>query len=344
MKDGQFVILQRRLIGGCLAFLVTFITGIVGYQVIGGEEWTLLDAAYMTVITLATVGYGETRDLANNPTGRIFTMFLILFGMGTVLYVISTATAFLVEGELGQALWRKKMLRAIEKIRDHFIVCGAGETGIHAIEELIKTGREFVVIDHDPERIERLRSLGDVLILEGDATDDEILTQAGVERARGLLSVLANDKDNLFVTITARGLNPNLRIVARGIDPKTRAKLLKAGANSVVSPNFIGGLRMVSEMIRPSVTSFLDLMLRDTHRTMRVEEVTLSPSSELSEKNLVEAQIRKRTGCLVMAIKPPDNDHFIYTPDPSLKMKAGSVLVILADVTNVEKLRAIAER
>lgn len=334
--------LQRRLKIAVIVLAIVFLIGVVGFKSLGGREWSTLDAVYMAVITMATVGYGETKDLSKNPAARVFTIFFILAGMGIMLFVISSATAFIVEGELTQVLWRKKMIKEIAKLKDHIIVCGAGETGIHAVEELLKTRHNFVIIEPDKERVEKLKLLGDLNIIEGDASEDEVLSQAGIERAKGVIIALPTDKDNLFVTITARQLNPKIKIVAKGIDPKTDTKLVKAGANSVVSPNFIGGLRMVSEMVRPAVVNFLDLMLRDKSRTLRVEEVTITDRSQLAGKTLDEAAITQQTNLLVMAMKDPDSPDFHFNPGPKTVLRPGQILIVSGDISGVIKLRELA--
>lgn len=334
--------IQRRLKIAVIVLAIIFFIGVAGFKLLGGHEWSTLDAVYMTVITMATVGYGETKDLSKNPAARIFAIFFILTGMGILLFVISSATAFIVEGELTQVLWRKKMIKEISKLKNHVIICGAGETGIHTVEELLKTRNDFVVIEPDKERVEKLKLLGDLNIIEGDANEDSVLIQAGIERAKGIIIALPTDKDNLFVTITARQLNPGIKIVAKGIDPKTDTKLIKAGANSVVSPNFIGGLRMVSEMIRPTVVNFLDLMLRDKLRTLRVDEVTISERSHIAGKTLEEAAITEKINLLVMALKEPDSPDFNFNPSPKTLLRPGQVLIVSGDIADVIKLREIA--
>src|SRR3990167_1281965 len=335
--------LVARIKVGLLLLVGVVLTGIIGYKVLGGKEWSILDSIYMTVITLSTVGFEEVVDISHNPPAKVFTILLILFGMGTLMFVISSITAFIVEGELTNIIGRRRMDKEIMELKDHFIVCGAGETGFHVLEELVKTGRKFVLIEPDPERIKKVQSLGKVCFIEGDATDESVLLQAGISRARGLVTTLPTDRDNLFVTMTSRELNPNLRIVAKEISIKSAQKLFKAGANAVVSPNFIGGLRLVSELIRPTVVSFLDRMLRDEGGSMRIEEVTIGANSRLINKDLVQAEIPKKTGALIMAIKEQHKKDFIYNPKPSTSLKKGDILVVLADADMLEKLQPLIE-
>lgn len=331
--------IQQRLraIGG--AVLLVIVSGTIGYHFISRGESSLIDCLYMTIITITTVGFGEIAPAHPTPASRVFTMILLIIGMGLLTYGVSTMTAFFVEGELTALLWRRKMTKVIGSMKDHYIVVGVGDTGVHVIEEMTKTGWDFVAIDIDGERFKRLAEQTSIVCLVGDATDDRVLAEAAIDRAQGLVSVLPDDKDNLFVTISARQLNPNLRIVAKGVAPHSRDKLLKAGADSVVSPNLIGGLRMVSEMIRPTVVGFLDMMLRDTQKTIRIEEVRLSHHCHIIGKTLRDAAIRQHFNVLVMAIQDPDSDHFQYTPDPDTHLELGMVLVVLGNVDGVNKLR-----
>jgi voltage-gated potassium channel len=327
-----------------MLFLIVCLIGTLGYLYLSKGSASFIDCLYMTVITLTGVGYGEIVDLAHLPYGRVFTMVLIVFGMSVILYAISTVTAFIVEGTLRNVLWRRRMAKLIAKTENHYIVCGAGETSRHVLIELAATRRPFVVVEHDRERIERLcEEFANVPFVEGDAHDDEVLREAGIDCAAGLIAALPNDKDNLFVTVTAKQLNPDIRIVARGIQPQAREKLLRAGADSVVSPNMIGGMRMVSEMIRPAVVSFLDLMLRDKDKTMRIEEATIGPESELVGKTLEQARPEERTHTTVLAVRRAGEERFVYNPRPVLKLESGMTLVALGEVSAVRKLRKLAE-
>ena len=326
-----------------MLFAIVCLTGTLGYYFLSKCEESLWNCLYMTVITLSTVGFGEIVDMEHLPHGRGFTMVLIVFGMGVMLYAVSTVTAFIVEGTLRNVLWRRRMTKLIAKLSDHFIVCGAGETARYIISELAKTRRPFVVIEHDRDRLDQLcEDFPGAPFVEGDAHDDETLCEAGIARARGLITVLPNDKDNLFVTVTAKQLNPGIRIVAKGVQSTAREKLMRAGADSVVAPNSIGGLRMVSEMVRPSVVSFLDLMLRDKDKDMRIEEATLAPDCELAGKTLDEADLCHRIRTTILALRPAGEDRFVYSPVPEDTLAAGMTLVALGDVSAIVALRKLA--
>lgn len=332
----------RRLALTFGLLLWVFLMGTTGYKILGGESVSWMDCAYMTGITVTTVGYTEVVQMGT--VGRLYTLLLLLFGMGTALYCVSAITASVIEGQL-QHLWqRRKMEKQIGELRNHFVVCGAGATGIHVIDELVKTQRKFVVIEQDETVAEGLRELGDIPYLAEDATDEDVLCRAGIARARALVVTLPSDKDNLFVVFCARQLNADMRIVAKAEDPKIGARIRKAGADAVVSPNFIGGLRMVSEMVRPTVVTFLDLMLRDVETNYRVEEVQVADGSPLVEKSVAKARVRERTGALVMAMRAPGEKDFAYNPDPKTEISAGSALVVLANVEQLAKLQGLAEK
>lgn len=228
------------------------------------------------------------------------------------------------------------MLRQIRAMKDHFIICGAGETGQYVVQELLKTGNAFVVIDHDEERLQKIQHMGEFPVLKGEAADEETLSIAGLDRARGLVTVLAEDKDNLFVTVTARQMNPNLRIVARCAEGHMIAKLVRAGANSAVSPNMIGGLRLASELIRPHVVNFLDEMLRDRNKTMRVGEITVGEGLPWVGKTLQETQLHAKFVLLPLALRR-SGGQMEYSPHGDLVLAAGDVLVVLGDVNNTWK-------
>jgi voltage-gated potassium channel len=333
--------LRRQLVYSLLLLGLVIMGAAVGYRWLGGTEVTLLDAIYMAVITVATVGYGEVVDTSTRPSLRIFNMFVILFGIGIMLYVFSCSTAFIVEGELKNLFRRRKMLKQIRDLRDHFIICGAGETGHYLVQELLKTGYNFVVIDLDGARLEKIQRLGDFPVLQGDAADEELLTLAGISRARGLVTALREDKDNLMVTVTAHQMNPNLKIVARCMEARMIEKLIRAGANSAVSPNMIGGLRLASELIRPHVVSFLDLMLRDQVRTVRVSEITVGEDSSWIAKTIKETELHRRFELLVLAVRKPGGE-MTYNPYGEELLAGGDVLLVLGDERNTWKAREAA--
>lgn len=333
--------LRRQLVISLLLLVVAVLSAVAVYMWFGGPHVTLLDAVYMAVVTISTVGYGEIVDTQFHPGLRLFNIFFILFGIGIMLYVFSVSTAFIVEGELNHIFWRRKMQKIIRDMHDHLIICGAGETGTYLVKELLKTGNVFVVIDHDEERLKKIGQLGEVPVLKGEGGDEEILQEAQIQRARGLASVLPEDKDNLLITVTARQLNPNLRIVARCAEARMVEKLMRHGANAAISPNMIGGMRLASELIRPSVVSFLDLMLRDQAGTLRVEEIPVLEGSGWSGKKLKDMDLHARYELLPLAIRRPDGS-MKFNPRDETVLSGGDVLVVMGDVANVWKARDAA--
>ncbi len=314
--------------------------GATGYYLLGHGDWAFGDCLYMTAITISTVGFSEVIDISSVPGARLYTAMLILFGMGVIVYFGSTVVAIIVEGEIKEYFWRRKMEKAVAQLQNHIILCGAGTTGIHILKELIATRTPFIVIDECEERIRNLINdeTGEFPYRVGDASDDRLLVAAGIAHARGLIAALPEDKDNLFVVISARQLNPNLRIVSRGIEQSTIEKLKRVGADAVVSPNFIGGMRMASEMIRPQVVQFLDMMLKDRDANLRVEEVAVEPGSAWAGKTLHEAHITRKADVLVVAART-DRGEYVYNPKQDFELAAGSVLIVLGPIDEVSRLR-----
>ncbi|MEW6103017.1 MAG: potassium channel protein [bacterium] len=317
-------------IGGLL--LVLFI-GTLGFILI--EKWSILDSLYMTVITIATVGFGEIHPLSQG--GRIFCILLIIGGAGILLSTISTMTAFFVEGELTDIIRRKKMERIIGKIENHYILCGLGRVGRPIAIEFSKTKKAFLAIEKKKERIEEAISLiPNLVFIHGDATHNVVLKSARIERAIGLITALPTDQENLFVVLTASGLNPHLRIISRADDPESEEKLRRAGANEVIFPHMIGGLRMASCMLRPTVVNFLDKMLRQDDIALRVEEMVIKKTSHFIGKALSSLREKRQELMIrVLAIKERDSNAYHYNPDENRIIKEGDVLIIFGDIDKI---------
>jgi len=318
------------LLVGVIAF------GTLGYQLI--EGWTPFDALYMTMITVASVGYMEVHPLS--ATGRAFTMVLIVVGLGTVAYGLGTITAFWVEGDLSH-IWEKRLMeRRIAALSGHVIVCGGGETGRAIARELLATRTPFVVIEIDPAQEAALHKLGaDFLYMLGDATDPDVLRAAHVDTARGLITCMPSDKDNLFTMLTAREVNAQVRIVSRVGSEESRPKLLRAGADAVVSSKTIGALRLASEMLRPQVVSVLDAMLREPS-AVRVEEVPVGAA--VAGRALGALRLQERAGVIVFAMRAGASRQHVFNPPPDRTLEVGDVLIACADHDQLEAMRTIA--
>ena len=343
--------IRRQLRIAFLCLSIILVISVAGYRLLGGPSVTLLDALYMAIITLASVGYGEVVDTSHNPALRVFNIFVIVFGVMTMLYVFSVLTAFLVGGQITDYFGRRRMLKQINELKNHYIVCGLGDTGRHAIEELSRTNSPFVAIDHNEENIKRLVSdesglHRDMLYMIGDATDAEMLERLGIDRAKGLISTLGSDKENLIITVLARQKNARVRIVTRCVDPKFAERLLKAGADSTVSPDQIGGMRIASEVLRPHVVSFLDLMLKDKSRTLRIEEVAIPENSRWIGKRLAELHLRGNYNLLTLAVKDAYHEGqrhgFWVNPPENISCHAGLVLIVLGAAKDVQEARSDA--
>jgi voltage-gated potassium channel len=333
----------RRLLVAIGVFATLVAIGTVGYFVIGAGRWPFGDCAYMTVITISTVGFYELGRLKEVPGARALTVGLILSGVGVLAYMQSNLTALLVEGVIGDAWRRRRMHNDIRKLAGHIVVAGAGGTGKHVVEELVATQSTFVVIDRNEQTLRQLSTDlcgGKMLYVHGDATVDHVLLSAGVDRARGVVAALTQDKDNLYVTLSARSLNAQARIVSKVVEDEAAPKILKAGASSIVNPTMIGARRLAGELVRPEVHEFLDLMVRDKDKNLRFEEVTVERGSSFVGMALKDTPIRRETRALVVAVRGPDRA-FRYNPEPDHVITEGTTLIVLAETESVVKLRAL---
>jgi voltage-gated potassium channel len=314
-----------------LFFLLT--SGTVGYRLIEGWPW--LDSLYMTIITITTVGYREIGPLGT--AGKYFTMGLILYSVIMVAYIVGYFTKLLVESEIFFFFGRKKLEKHIKNLKDHTIICGYGRIGGFICRELHHSKKSFVIIENDPETIAEIENLSYLYIL-GDATLDDTLIQAGIRRAKALVTVVETDANNLFITLTARELNPNLFILSRASDEPTEKKLLLAGATKVVSPYKMGAQRMANLIIRPAVVDFAETVLQKKGLKLQIEEFTLLPSSSLAENTLRDLKMRERFGIIVVAIKRPSQD-MLFNPSPEETLKSGDTVIALGKPEALEKLR-----
>jgi voltage-gated potassium channel len=338
----------RRLIVALGVFATLVAVGTVGYFLLGHGRWGLADCGYMTVITISTVGFFELGHMRDVAGARPLTVGLIISGVGVLAYMQSNLTALLVEGVIGHALRRRRMQIDIGKLSQHIVVAGAGGTGKHVIEELAATQTPFVAIDLNEQVLKDVAVEvcgGKMLYVHGDATADHALLAAGVQRARGVVAALTHDKDNLYVTLSARSLNAAARIVSKVVEDEAAPKILKAGASSTVNPSMIGARRLASELIRPEVNEFLDQMLRDKDKTLRLEEVTVGRGSSFVGLALKDTPIRRETRALVVAIRATairaTDPAFVYNPEPDYVILEGTTLIVLGEADSIVRLRRL---
>ncbi len=348
------ILTRKRITKALFLILLVFSIGMIGfYYLLDGL--TFIDTLYLTVVTLATVGYGDFSPHINMPPGgnpliiKLFAIFFILFGMSALLYGIGVMTEYIVSGEMLRERRRKRMQKLISSLRGHYIICGAGETSVYMMQELKKTQRPFVVIEKSEERIqELLMQFDNLLYIQGDATHDEIIQQAGLEQTVGIITALPDEKDNLFVVMSLsqkkKERDNGFRIAAKVTNfGKMAPKIRSAGADCVISPEYISGRRMVSEMFRPSVTTFLDRMLKDDRAVMRFEEVTVAPGSAVDGTTLKDVRIPERTGLVIVAVRKGGTIGFIYNPGAGQKIDAGDVLISMGAMDKIHALRKLAQ-
>jgi voltage-gated potassium channel len=307
--------------------------GTVGYHLL--ERMTILDALYMTVITLSTVGYGEVRPLS--PLGRLFTIGLILFGVSAVAWALSSMIEVFLGEQLRHALWRHRMERVIEQLAYHYIICGYGRMGQQIGLELTRRGLAFVVVEQDPEVAEELRGQG-ILHIHGDATADHTLLAAGLDRARGLATALSGDADNALVVISAKGLNPRIQIVARASNRETEEKLHRAGADRVVTPYTIGGQRMALSLLQPAVNEFLNSVVFDAEKHTELGELEVRETSELAGKTLRDSHLREQWGAIVVAIKKAEGE-LVLGPSADTLLQVGDLIILVANAQCLRELQ-----
>jgi voltage-gated potassium channel len=328
----------RNLAFALMMMLAVMLIGTVGYRIIGGAQYSWVDCFYMTFITVATIGYSEIVDLSHSPGGRLFTVFIAVLGIGTMTFVLSTVTAFILESDINQALRRKKMLGKIEKLKGHYIVCGIGRVGSNVAHELATTGRQCVIVDPDFAHIESyLERRPEQLYLHGDATDNDILLAAGVKQAKGVFAVASDDGQNLVISLSAKQLNPELRVVARCHDVKNVEKTRRAGADEIVSPDFTGGLRLVSAMVRPNVVSFLDEMLK-SEENLRMDEILVPPGFSGKTLSMLNAHSREY---VVLAVR--HGAHWVFNPPASHVAYENDVLMVMATPHGRTRLEQLIE-
>ncbi len=330
------MIVFRKIIQWSAILLIFIFLGSLGYVWI--EEWNYFDALWMTVITLTTVGYSEVRPLT--PVGRVYSIFLMLAGIGVMFYIITGLARIIVEGEIRDALGKRKLQRTIKKLRDHYIICGYGRIGEIIARQLKERHIPFVVVETQPDLVLDLEELG-YNILVGDATKEEVLLEAGIERAKGLVAVVSSDANNVFIVLTARSLNPGIFILARAAEPGSQQKLLRAGADRVESPYELGGRKMAQTILRPNVVTFLDLAMKE-EVDLSMEEIPVAATSTLVGMALKDSGIRQKLNTIIISIKRANGD-MIFNPSPGTQIDAGDTLIALGVRQNLELLEKLAQ-
>ena len=327
------------------AFMVPILLvlgGTMGYVWI--EGWNLWESLYMTVITITTVGYGEVHPLS--PTGQRFTILLLMFSIIAVGYSVTTVISFVFEGQIVHAMRGRRMKRLVSNLKDHYIICGGGVVGKEVAQELKQAGMPFVIVDKDPARSELGRD-ETVLFVEGHAEDDEVLVEAGIHNAKGLIAVLREDALNVFVVLSARQANPDLTIVARSAEERTIGKLMTAGADRVMSPYRLAGRRIASVLLRPSIVDFLDVVVGEGDAAMRLEQFHVGEGSPLAGKQLKETDIGQRTGAIIVGIQRPDGKPGVVPAASAglagVTIQTDDVLIALGSDGQLNALKEISE-
>ena len=322
---------RREILLASLALLLLFITGTIGYSLL--EGWSAMDGFYMTFLTLTTIGFAEVHELST--AGRFFTIFIAFVGIGSVAFVAARSAQLLVASE---SLRQRQNTRKIRNMKDHYIISGYGRIGRRVAEDLKVSNKPFVVIDRSEEQVEGIQE-ADMAAVLGDSEDEDTLLRAGIERARGLIITLPEDATNVFVTLLARELNPNLFILARTNDVRNRRKLMQAGAHKVVAPADVGADRMAQVILRPHVDQFIEQVLKTSTLGLQMDEVTVEPEAPLAGNSLAASNFRQQFDAIVIAILNGETGDMNFNPGPQDPIHAGDVLIVLGSESMITRLR-----
>jgi len=327
--------IKLRLLRVLFAIVVVLTVGTTGYVLIA--DYPLFDAFYMALMTITTVGYAEIHPLGH--AGRIFNSFVIFFGVVTMFLAVGATTQTIIELELNQYFVKRRVRRMIDKLDNHFIICGFGRVGRGAANELQRAGVPFIVIDNHDDKVERAMKSGMLAVL-GDASRDENLRDLGISQANGLIAALSSDADNLFLILSAKGLNPKLIISARVSEEGSEQKFRRAGADSVFAPYDITGTRLAQAILRPHVATFLDFTTMGMGLNVSIEQVRVSPGSECVSKSLGQIQLRRQVGVIVLAIRKADGK-MLFNPDADAEISAGDFLIAMGDAAQLRQLEEL---
>jgi voltage-gated potassium channel len=319
-----------------LLLLLMILIGTAGYQYI--EGWSLLDCLYMTIITIFTVGFKEVKQLS--PQGQVFTIFVILGGVGVALFSFTKVAEMVYEGGINKFWRRRKMEKKLQSLKDHYIICGHGRMGKVVRERLQEEKLSFVVIDNDENKLAELKESDECLLIKGDATQEEILIQAGLKKAKALAALLSSDADNLYLVLTARSINPSAFILSKAMDEEAERKILQVGANKAVSPYKLSGLKIAQGLIRPTLVDFIDLIIRRKELSLYMEELVVKKESKIVDRNLRESDIRKTVNVIVVAVKKPGED-IVFNPSPEIKIETDDILLVLGDEQAITKFENV---
>jgi len=323
---------------GAILLMLVLLGGTLGFMAL--EDFPFLDAFYMTIITISTVGFGEVRPL--DGEGRIFVIALVIAGLAVMGYTLTTLGQAVVEGSVQRMFWRRRMQREIESMRGHHIICGSGRMGRVVSRELGEEKVPFVIIERDPETAEALSERGHLVIV-GDATEDEVLEQAGVRRAKALVAVVSRDVDNLYITLSAREMcreqNPRLYILARASDARDQRKLMHAGANRVISADEIGAMRIVQALLRPTVYDFMEVVTSSSHLDLMFEEMLVGEGARAAGQALRDTDIRAQFDVIIIAVKKAGGE-MVFNPGGDTRLDAGDVVITMGNKEQLGRLRA----
>jgi len=309
-----------------LLILLVILIGVVGFHVIEGLSF--LDSLYMTIITIFTVGFREVKELS--PLGQIFTIFIIVGGVGTAIFAFTRIAETVFEGTIHQLWRRRRMEKKIKNLKDHYIICGFGRMGKTVRERLEEEKLPFVIIDNNEEKLEELKINNGCLFIEGDATHEEVLIEAGIKKAKGLAALLPTDADNLYLVLTVRLINPSIFVLSKASDEEGERKILQIGANKVVSPYKLGGLKIAQGLIRPTLVDFMDLIIRRKELSLHIEEFIVKRDSQMINRSLAECDLRRMANVIVVAIKKPGED-IVFNPSSEATIETGDTLLVLGD-------------